>query len=296
MSNPRISVLIPTYNRDEFVFRAIRSVFDEQNDDVEVVVVDNASPPETFDRLNSWIREHPYPVKLFRNEQNLGMTPNWNKCIEHASGEWLGLLCSDDYYLPGAIVYLKHILSGIRHPCLIVPDPSLDVDVCEYPSGSETTKRLRLPLASGNFWHRDISASLGGFDERIKYSPDAEFWYRIAFSYPVSKIKRSLAAYENHEQNYMYNTWEQPDFLDQVDLLTRLTAPFQGRSSLNMDLAPIIRQGRRDTIRTILQCCYRDRKRTGLFARYAREAWMHTECTNDVLFLTWYLLRHVVRM
>jgi hypothetical protein len=78
-----------------------------------------------------------------------------------------------------------------------------------------------LPIASGNFWHRSISESIGGFDERFEYSADAEFWYRVARSFPVIKVREPFARYNRHGDNYMWATWERDDFLQQTELLAR---------------------------------------------------------------------------
>lgn len=296
MPTPLISILIPTYNRDEFVFRAIRSVFDVPHADAEVIVVDNASEPAIYDRLAAWVQAQPYSVKLFRNAQNIGMTPNFNACLAHASGEWVGLLCSDDYFKPGALTRLKTILAQQQHPCLIVPDANLDVPMRAYPPGINTLKNIRVLLASGNFWHKDLTAKSGKFDERVKYSPDWEFWYRLAHAHPVTKIRESLAVYENHGQNYMYKTWEQPDFLDQVAQLTHIMAQYEPRPPNEADLDDYIRKGQKDTLMTILQCCCGDSQRNALLSKYLQVAWRCAHSTRERIALCRYPLLHIAML
>ena len=216
---PLLSILIPTWNRVDEVLRAIDSVGDRSGV-VEIVVVDNASPGEVFGRLCRETARYPQ-VRLFRNEKNLGMVRNWNSCIAHAKGTWLGLLCSDDEYAEGAIERACSLLARTQFPSLVIQSPDIDVHEQCAPPGAETVRALKLPIASGNFWHREISERIGGFDERFEYSADAEFWYRVASRYPVIKVREPFARYNIHGDNYMWATWERDDFLQQTELLAQ---------------------------------------------------------------------------
>ena len=216
---PLLSVLIPTWNRVDEVVRAVDSV-GFWGDEVEIVVVDNASPPELFDRLAAAVGCLPQ-VRLFRNDSNLGMVRNWNRCIEHARGEWQGLLCSDDVYTPDGIARALALLRTLSEPALVIQTPELTQEEQRLSAGPTTVAGLGLPIASGNFWHRTVSATLVGFDERFEYSADAEFWYRVAATFPVVKVRQPFARYNIHGDNYMWATWERPDFLAQTELLAR---------------------------------------------------------------------------
>lgn len=266
---PLLSILIPTWNRVDEVVRAIVSV-GSTTPVVEIIVVDNASPPEIYSSLQKKTGSMPQ-VKLYRNETNLGMVKNWNRCISLADGEWLGLLCSDDVYSEGAIARACKLLPKVPAPSLVIQAPEISEEQQCLAAGSDTVRDLVLPIASGNFWHRSISERIGGFDERFEYSADAEFWYRIAFHFPVVKVREPFARYTIHADNYMWSTWERDDFLQQTELLARTVQQYSAGKdgSRNESAENRIRMDLWNTVTTILTNTIISPGKGSLFRKYA---------------------------
>lgn len=266
MNNKILSILIPTWNRVEAVIKAIKSVGQENQDFVEIIVVDNHSPKNIYDELQKELSIYKN-VKLYRNESNIGMVKNWNKCIEYSTGEWLSLMCSDDEYVTGAITIILNLLRQYSEPFLLIQDPSIKNELEQHKAGYETAKSLKLPIASGNIWHRSITEKLGGFNTRIKYSPDAEFWVRIAYSYSVIKIKSPIAIYHETNSNYMWETWEKDDFLEQVELISTIINSHdptltKQQKKINIDVSVT------QTILTILFKTIQEKERIKIFRKY----------------------------
>jgi glycosyltransferase involved in cell wall biosynthesis len=270
-----LTILIPTWNRAKLVLEAVESV-GPISSDMEIVIVDNASKSAIFEELQRYLGSRP-GIRLFSNERNLGMVRNWNRCLEEAHGEWLGLLCSDDRYRPGAITRLRKIVGSRPEPAMIIQDTSIDGTLDIYPPGSETVRNLRLPIGSGNFWHRRVYEQIGGFDERFEYSADAEYWYRAAFSFPVVKVREPFAVYVPHEDSYMWATWRRPDYLQQTELLARTVAGYAYAAS--PDRATLIElRVTRDiwqTLLSILRCTFLTPGMGDIFHQYFIEALRH---------------------
>ena len=230
---PFLSILIPTYNRAAMTLEAVKSV--GNNPEVEIVVVDDCSDEKEFNVLEQGLLDmnNRSDVIYARNKINLGMTKNFNICMGQATGDWVGLIGSDDYYKPGAIDRVVKLLHKIP-PSLVVYSRSAKSTVSQ--PGTETVRSMRLPSGSGNFWHRSIYEDLGGFDERLTYSPDAEYWYRIATKYPVLGVPEKFSVYREHGNNLMYDTWRKPDFLKQIKLITRLNMVHKGMDTNDLDL------------------------------------------------------------
>jgi glycosyltransferase involved in cell wall biosynthesis len=96
---PRVSILIPTYNHGRFIAEAIDSVLHQRYPQLEVVVTDNASTDDTERIVRQRYAGEPR-VRYFRNERNLGMVPNGNVALGRARGTFVGWLPSDDLLLP----------------------------------------------------------------------------------------------------------------------------------------------------------------------------------------------------
>ncbi len=119
--HPSISVIIPTYNTQEYVERAIQSVLNQTFQNLEVVVVDDASTDETVDRIRGIIDER---IKLFVQPQNLGASAARNRAIKAAQGTWIALLDSDDWYAPERLEKLLEVAQS-EHADIVADDLSL---------------------------------------------------------------------------------------------------------------------------------------------------------------------------
>lgn len=95
---PKVSIMIPTYRRAELLRESIESALRQDNSiPYEVVVVDNDQSPEVSSRVDALVRSFGSPIlRLFRNQTNVGMFGNWNRCIELARGDWVSILNDDD--------------------------------------------------------------------------------------------------------------------------------------------------------------------------------------------------------
>lgn len=90
----KVSIIIPVYNQEELVIRALDSIPDR--DDVEVLVINDGSTDHTWENLTSYKRLK--NLKLFNNEKNLDIGLSRNVGFDNATGHWLYALDSDDYF------------------------------------------------------------------------------------------------------------------------------------------------------------------------------------------------------
>ncbi|MBD2310985.1 glycosyltransferase family 2 protein [Desertifilum sp. FACHB-1129] len=102
MIQPKVSVVIPTFNRETLVKRAIESALVQTYSNIEVVVVDNCSSDNTYQVVQEYIKSDSR-VRCYQNKKNLGPTLNWLRGIELSEGEYVKILFSDDWMVPHAI-------------------------------------------------------------------------------------------------------------------------------------------------------------------------------------------------
>ncbi len=97
----KVSILIPTRNRADFLRDALNSVLTETAalQDVEILVSDNASSDNTRQVLGDFRGS----ITVFHQEQDLGMVGNWNFLMKRAQGELVKLMSDDDVLLPGSL-------------------------------------------------------------------------------------------------------------------------------------------------------------------------------------------------
>jgi len=111
MNAPKISVLIPMYNRKHYIEQCIDSVLEQTFQDYELIVRDNDSTDGSADFVaEKYSKEiSSGKIKLRRNEKNMGEQPNVNRLLREASGKYVMILHSDDMFLPHALAHMYEV-------------------------------------------------------------------------------------------------------------------------------------------------------------------------------------------
>ncbi|MBF8258492.1 MAG: glycosyltransferase [Actinobacteria bacterium] len=109
---PKVSVCIPAFNHARYIGRALESALSQTMDNIEVLVVDDASTDETFEVAGRYAASDGR-VRLYRSEANLGMVRNWNRCLRDARGTYVKLLCSDDFLEPACLETQAKVLDDL---------------------------------------------------------------------------------------------------------------------------------------------------------------------------------------
>lgn len=107
---PLLSVVIPTYNHGSFLRQSVQSVLDQGVEDIEVLVLDNASTDETSEVMASLVADR--RVRYIRNRYNYGPGFNWGNGLQVASGRYIAFLSADDYFNPGHLTRLLSVLQA----------------------------------------------------------------------------------------------------------------------------------------------------------------------------------------
>lgn len=106
-----VSILIPVFNREDFIAQTIQSALNQTYSNIEIIVVDNASTDSTWSEVQR-IAKLDSRIKPFQNEANIGPVRNWRRCVDEATGLFGKILWSDDL-----------IASNFVEKCLELMDP-----------------------------------------------------------------------------------------------------------------------------------------------------------------------------
>jgi succinoglycan biosynthesis protein ExoO len=113
---PTVSVVIPAFNAEGFLERAVRSALDQTERDLEVIVVDDGSVDATAEIALRIAAQDPR-VRVLQNGENRGVSVSRNAAIALASGKWIALLDADDTWLPQRLHALLLASSGADVVC-----------------------------------------------------------------------------------------------------------------------------------------------------------------------------------
>lgn len=206
----KVTVIIPTFNRSAFIPDAIKSVLDQNYENIEIIVVDDGSTDDTQDKLSSWIK---LGVIRYEFQENRGRSAARNRGISLASGDYLAFLDSDDLFEHGKLKTQVDLFSrnpeiGLLHSgyCkfnefndnLGYRDPSW-FSGWIYP---EILLKWNSLLATPTVMvPKHVMEEMGGFDESLYIGEDLDMWRRIARRYPFGYINQSLARIRVHSGN-----------------------------------------------------------------------------------------------
>jgi glycosyltransferase involved in cell wall biosynthesis len=222
MQEPLISVVLPVYNRIEYLGQAIDSVLTQTYKNWELIIADDASDENTKEFLAQY--NEISNIRIYSNPKNLGLFTNLNQAIRQSKGECLLLLCSDDLLLPEC---LQNSLSFLRNnsqvEIVLSAFKVIDLNGEELPSASifyynqiisQTSQLLNsnevLPLLlqhgsingnlSGMFFTRKLYEKVGGFREDSVQIADWEWVYRVAKITPIFMSKIPVAVIRSHQK------------------------------------------------------------------------------------------------
>ncbi len=195
--SPRVSVIIPAHNRAWALPRAIDSVFEQDDTDFELLIVDDGSTDETPQLLSAYGER----VTVI-TQPNRGVSAARNHGIAASSGELIAFLDSDDYWLPGKLS--RQVSFFDDHPeALICQTQEIWVrrgrrvnpkNRHAKPSGMIFEPSLELCLVSPSavMVRRSLFDQAGLFDESMPACEDYDLWLRISAHHPVHLIDEPL--------------------------------------------------------------------------------------------------------
>lgn len=185
-AKPLVSVIMPAYNGERYIRRAIESVRRQTMSDWELVVVDDGSTDSTRAIVSRWARVD-HRVKLI-NQPNRGPSAARNRSIEAAQGSLIAYLDCDDEYHPD---YLGLVVTHQSEDVIQV----FNYEIFDERPWSPTfgrlwvwqpgrhakhfpAKNVFVPLGAAHH-HRWLD-EVGGFDESLSLDEDTDLWRRFA--------------------------------------------------------------------------------------------------------------------
>jgi len=189
--NPTFSIVIPTYNRPELLFRAVRSVRSQTFRDFEIIVVDDGSDAHLAPRLRTDHR-----TRIIRHTVNKGAAAARNSGIASARGTFISFLDDDDEYLCS---FLSETFARLRNTdshvgaswcgvqCVQYADsfcdePQVsvrDFSTCSGNTSSVMAEFLTIGTGFGVTLKKECLDVVGGFDESLVVTEDDDIFFRV---------------------------------------------------------------------------------------------------------------------
>jgi len=237
---PKVSVVIPTYNRAQRVIHAIESVLVQTYRVDDIIVVDDGSTDDTRRMLDRAREAKPcmgQVVRYFR-QANQGPSVARNKGLEEAKGDWIAFLDSDDLWLSEKVAYQLRALQAFEHSaeaCFtdIQFTGSSDIRSTVFELRGERDKRLtglvpdsvrlmldrtRTPIVFVQtlVTKTNLARAVGGFDPELRWSEDADFLFRLACKTSFCFVNKPLVVVDRSPAQHRHigpsAIWDRVEF------------------------------------------------------------------------------------
>ncbi len=246
MVNPWLSVIMPTYNGQDYLAAALDNIRAQGDDGVEIIAVDDGSSDGTLAILEAFAAR--LPLRIVRRGHVGNWAANSNYGLKLARGEWACWLHQDDLWGKHRLAALRSVLAQ-RPEAGLVLSPSWYID----PTGRRLgIWRCPLPVRNGpldarlvverllvqNFialpapiFRREAALQVGGLQENLWYTADWDFWLKLAGCCRTVFLPRALACFRVHPQSQtIRRSTQRHDFSRQLAVvLDKYLGPGDGR-------------------------------------------------------------------
>jgi len=218
-----VSVVVPAYRHEAYVTGALESVYKQDYDAVELIVVDDNSPDDTPHLIRDYLKRGDVKDRFRRivfleNEGNLGAHQTINRGINESRGAYINILNSDDMFAParlstllGACQERMAEFAFSRVDVLVDGDPELATEadylgsiqdgIDFFPTVGYALLRNQCALTSGNFFFaRRVCERVGDFSD-LKYCHDWDFILRSLLVTEPIYVPQTLYFYRIHPGN-----------------------------------------------------------------------------------------------
>jgi glycosyltransferase involved in cell wall biosynthesis len=215
---PFFTVVIPLFNKENYVQNTIASVLNQSFQDFELIVVEDCSTDNSKNIVRGF---HSDKIKIIQHTENKGLSASRNTGIKSAAADYIAFLDADDLWKPN---YLEKIYSLIQQ----FPMAGLYATNYEelYPDNRIFLPVTRLKtdetdLIIDDFFHVSLSQTIycccslcvkktvfetiGYYDENITFAEDVDFNIRANFSNKLAYSNEVLVSYIMHSENQITN-------------------------------------------------------------------------------------------
>ena len=256
ISQPLLSICIPTYNRARFLRVCLDSVFFQFSDEKLKDVSDNASPDSTEALVLGYQKTFPQ-LKYFRNPENIGFGLNLVNSVTKAAGKYGWYLGDDDALAPGCLKYITEMLTEIQPAVVGVASAPL-VDPDKVPAAASPTNLIK-PTILGSFQEFMAKGYCLGilsvilFDrelwltiDRTKFLPSWLYYEVILKLMPKAKGRKfayigQVCVYVGKGYGWVKNGGELNTFLEWKDIFSSLGQYGYDENWIRQELKPFPR-------------------------------------------------------
>jgi len=210
---PKVSVIIPVFNGENYLREAIESVLFQTYPRHEVIVVDDGSTDETWALIES-LGSKVWGIR----KRNGGVASALNCGIQQASGDYIAWLSHDDVFLPDKLERQVELLLRAPHFKACYTDYYVvdgggkilgEVETPWYPKQEAIRALFARSYINGStmVMERSCFETVGLFSETLRYTQDIEMWLRLLEHFEIGRVSEKLLKWRFHPSQGSRNAY-----------------------------------------------------------------------------------------
>lgn len=198
---PKVSVILPVYNCDQYIFETIQSVLNQTFADFELLIVDDCSTDKTVAIIKQFDDDR---IQLILKEKNTGYTDSLNYAVSIAKGQYIARMDGDDICV--STRFEKQVAFLDANPTIILCGSAIQIigtdAILRHPSNHEA---IKVKLCFGtSFYHPSVMGRVEVFqanpyDKKYEPAEDYDLWTRLVFQGELANLEEVLLLYRVHE-------------------------------------------------------------------------------------------------
>jgi len=245
LSNPLISIIVPAYNHEDYVYDNIKMLSEQTYENLELIIIDDGSKDKTNEQITKAVKKFGSSFVAgvtHISRENMGLCATLNQMIDYAKGDYIYYTASDDFVKSTAIEEQFAVMRNVEDIALVVCDADIidenskvvywdaclnniyDVNNAKYKTFAEFLKEKAghikfdsdkfgsyVSLLKGNYIPNSLLFRKAALIEEGKYNPDIaiEDWYinlQLSKKYKIKYLDKPLFMYRWHSNNSIKNT------------------------------------------------------------------------------------------
>lgn len=245
--NSLVTICIPVYNGQKYLDDCISSAISQTFENTEILLIDDCSNDDSLQIIGKYLQLDKR-IKLIKNDYNLGLVRNWNKCIDYAQGEYVKFLFQDDYMENDCVEKMLNV-AVMNHASFVICsrkyifENSLNSSTIKFyndhvfklnseiKNNCVLDKNTLLDLAQHKlienfigepiilFFKRNIIDKVGEFNPNFLMLVDYEFILRASLNSNVYFIPEELVTFRVHNESETSRSNENSEKLIKIQLV-----------------------------------------------------------------------------
>lgn len=203
----KISIILPVYNADKYLHKAINSILSQTFTDWELIIINDGSTDNSYHIISSFSDPR---IRYYENETNQGLIKTLNRAVYLSRGEYIARMDADDVCLSARLAVQSDFLDRQSDYAMcgswvkVIAEDDRQIGRILNFTG-DTYLKIHL-LFSVPFVHPSVMIRTqilknNLYDERFVHAEDYELWCRIADKYKIANISSNLLNYRWHSTN-----------------------------------------------------------------------------------------------